>query len=65
MSKSELTKTKLHRRKVDLAERHRAIGIGAVAAVLRCQREKKPDDMSASRQQDENSSNQSASGGAK
>lgn len=49
MSKREPTKTKRQRKKVDLADRYQEIGIGAVAAALRCRKEKKPDDMSARR----------------
>ncbi len=56
MSKSKLTKTKQERKKVDLADHYQKIGISAVAAALRCQKEKKPDDLSAWRQQKENSS---------
>jgi hypothetical protein len=58
---SELNKTKRPRKTVDLAGRYREIGISAVAAALRCQNEKKPDDRSASRQQ-QNDSKQSTSG---
>ena len=65
MLKSELTKTKRQCRKVDLVDRYREIGIGAVAAALRCQKEKKPDDMSVSRQQKEKSSKRSTSGRVK
>jgi hypothetical protein len=42
MSKSKQTKTKRQRKKVDLADRYQEIGISAVAAALRCQREKRP-----------------------
>ena len=42
MSKSRKIKTKRQRKKVDLADRYQAIGISAVAAALRCQREKRP-----------------------
>ena len=65
MLKSELTKTKRQCRKVDLVDRYREIGIGAVAAAVRCQKEKKPDDMSVSRQQKEKSSKRSTSGRVK
>ena len=65
MLKSELTKTKRQCRKVDLVDRYREIGIGAVAAAVRCQKEKKPDDMSVSRQQMEKSSKRSTSGRVK
>lgn len=56
MSNREPNKTKRERKKVDLADRYQKIGISAVAAALRCQREKKSDDLSARRQQKENSS---------
>ena len=59
MSKREPNKTKRQRKKVDLADRYQEIGICAVAAALRCQKEKKPDAMSASRQQKEDSSKRS------
>ena len=65
MLKSELTKTKRQCRKVDLVDRYREIGIGAVAAAVRCQKEKKPDDMSVSRQQKEKSSKRSTRGRVK
>ena len=65
MLKSELTKTKRQCRKVDLVDRYREIGIGAVAGAVRCQKEKKPDDMSVSRQQKEKSSKRSTSGRVK
>ena len=65
MLKSELTKTKRQCRKVDLVDRYREIGIGAVAAAVRCQKEKKPDDMSVSRQQKEKSSKRSPRGRVK
>ena len=42
MSKREPNKTKRERKKVDLADRYQKIGISAVAAALRCQKEKKP-----------------------
>ena len=58
MSKREPNKTK-QRKKVDLADRYQKIGISAVAAALRCQKEKKPDDLS------ENSSKWSTGGPAK
>lgn len=48
MSMSERIKTKRQRKKVDLADRYQEIGISSVAAALRCQREKKSDDMSGS-----------------
>lgn len=62
MSKREPTKTKRERKTVDLADRYQEIGISAVAAALRCQKEKKPDDLSAWRQQKENSSKRSIGG---
>jgi hypothetical protein len=65
MLKSELTKTKRQCRKVDLVDRYREIGIGAVAAAVRCQKENKPDDMSVSRQQKEKSSKRSTRGRVK
>jgi hypothetical protein len=46
MPKSALSKTKRPRKTVDLAGRYREIGISAVAAALRCQKVKKPDDRS-------------------
>jgi hypothetical protein len=46
MPKSALSKTKRPRKTVDLAGRYREIGISAVAAALRCQNVKKPDDRS-------------------
>ena len=48
MPTSKQIKTKLQRKKVDLADCYQEIGISAVAAALRCQKENKPDDMSAS-----------------
>ena len=39
MPKSELNKTKRPRKTVDLAGRYREIGISAVVAALRCQKE--------------------------
>ena len=65
MSKSKQIKTKRQYKKVDLADRYQEIGISAVAAALRCQKEKKPDAMSAWRQQKENSSKRSADGPVK
>ena len=65
MSKSKQIKKKRERKKVDLADRYQEIGISAVAAALRCQREKKPDAMSASRQHKEDSSKRSANGPVK
>jgi hypothetical protein len=65
MSKSMPTKAKQERKKVDLADRYQKIGISAVAAALRCQNEKKPDDLSAWRQQKENSSKRRTGGPAK
>jgi hypothetical protein len=62
MSKREPNKTKRERKKVDLADRYQKIGISAVAAALRCQKEKKPDDLSAWRQQKENNSKRSTGG---
>ena len=47
MPKSKPTKAKQERKKVDLVDRYQKIGISAVAAALRCQKEKRPDDMSA------------------
>ena len=46
MSKSKRIKTKRQSKKVDLADRYQEIGISSVAAALRCQKEKKPDDIS-------------------
>ena len=65
MSKREQNKTKRERKEVDLADRYQKIGISAVAAALRCQKEKKADDLSAWRQQEENSSKRSPMGPAK
>jgi hypothetical protein len=56
MSKSELTRAKQERKKVNLADRYQKIGIGAVAAALRCQKQKNPDHLSAWRRRKENSS---------
>jgi hypothetical protein len=65
MSKREPNKTKRQRKKVDPAGCYQKIGISAVVAALRCQKEKKPDAMSASRQQKEDSSKRSANGPVK
>jgi hypothetical protein len=65
MSKREPNKTKRQRKKVDLADRYQEIGISAVVAALRCQKEKMPDAMSASRQQKGDSSTRSANGPVK
>jgi hypothetical protein len=65
MSNSKRIKTKRQRKRVDLADRYQKIGISAVVAALRCQKEKKPDAMSASRQQKEDSSKRSANGPVK
>jgi hypothetical protein len=61
MPKSELSKTKRPRKTVDLAGRYLEIGIGAVAAALRCQDENR----SASRQQQKNNRRQKTSGRVK
>ena len=46
MSKSRLTETKRPHRNVDLERRYQEVGIAAVAAALRCQAVKKPEDVS-------------------
>ena len=66
MPKSKQIETKRQYKKVDLSDRYQEIGINAVAAALRCQKEKKQTDaMSASRQQKEDSSKRSANGPVK